>query len=181
MFFGPFSFSSSASERTAETWGLLILLLRFNACIFWSSCFMNQHSRSIYWTSIICHTLCCELRMQWFNRYFSIAVLQSSRIHNGTKVYMYIYPNWCYKGGKQQTEIETGRVSFFRWGDQGPMGSLAWSWKHSEVGHVSEPGFWKEWLPSLLNITSKILGLGECRFLVKGCRMCTDVKISTNN
>ena len=188
MFSSPFSFSSSVSERTAETWGLLILSLRVNVWHFWSSCFMNQHSRSIYWTSIICHTLFWEPRMWWFDRHLSVRGLQSSR---GAR--WYIMEQKCkhmhfqidaLREGNNRMRQKLGKVSFFRWGDGGAKGLLGLSldtfrgwpcpWARILEEMASLPS-----LPSHL-ITVRLLAWG-CGFSIKGCRMCTDVKISKDN
>lgn len=168
MFFSPFSFSLSASERIAETWGLLILSLRFNVWHFWSSCFMNQHSGSIYWTSIICRTLCWETRMLWFNRHLSVRSLQSSR---GARWYLTEQKCKCMHLqidalGRETTEWdgnwESELLQMRWWGGQ---------WAHwSEPGHIprlamsmsQDPGRNGDFLafPSFPSHYSEILGVG---------------------
>lgn len=188
MFFSPFSFSLSASERIAETWGLLILSLRFNVWQFWSSCFMNQHSGSIYWTSIICHTLCWETRMWWFNRHLSVRSLQPSR---GARWYLMEQKCKCMHFqidalGRETTEWdgnwESELLQMRWWGANGLIGlslDTFRGWPCPWVRILEETATSLPSLPSRL-ITVRFLAWGY-GFSVKACRMCTDVKTSKDN
>lgn len=182
MFFSPFSFSSSASERIAETWGLLILSLRFNVWQIWSSCFMNQHSGNIYWTSIISHTLCWEPRIWWFNRHLSIRGLQSSR---GARWHLMEQKCKIDALGRETTEWDGNWESeLFQmrwWGADGLIGlslDTFRCWPYPWIRILEETASLPS-LPSLL-ITVRFLAWGY-GFSVKACRMCTDVKISKDN